>query len=147
MTQNDVMNELDVIIDEAKTAVLATADASGTPRMRWMTPTLLKDRNNVIYAITSGEFDKAGHIEENGTVEWMFQTPQLDRVVNIRGRVNILENPSLRSEILEAIGARLGAFWRLKSDESNFLILETVIESARYFKPMQGVKAEVDFGS
>jgi len=147
MTQNDVMNELDVIIDEAKTAVLATADASGSPRMRWMTPTLLKDRKYAIYAITSKAFDKTGQIEENSSVEWMFQTPQLDRVVNITGRVNLMDNPSLRSEVLEAIGARLGAFWKLKSDESSLLVLETLIESARYFNPMQGVRVDIDFSS
>jgi pyridoxamine 5'-phosphate oxidase len=147
MTQNDVMNELDVIIDEAKTAVLASADSEGSPHMRWMTPTLLKDRKYAIYAITSKGFDKAGQLEDNPSVEWMFQTPQLDRVVNVRGKVNLMENPSLRSEVLEAIGARLGAFWKLKSDESSLLVLETVIESARFFKPMQGVRVDVSFSS
>ena len=147
MTQKDIMNELDVIIDEAKTAVLATADSSGNPHMRWMTPTLLKDRKYTIYAITSKEFDKAGQLEENSTVEWMFQTPQLDRVVNVRGQINLMDNPSLRSEVLEAIGAKLTAFWKLKSDESNLLVLETVIDNARYFKPMQGVHIDIDFSS
>lgn len=145
MTQKDVMNELDIILAEAKTGVLATSDESGSPHMRWMTPTLLKDRQNTLYAITAESFDKAKHLSNNTAVEWMFQTAQLDRVLNLRGTINVLDNPSLRSEVLEAIGAKLTAFWKLKADETNLLVLETVIEEASFFKPMQGVQVRVDF--
>ena len=37
-------------------------------------------------------------------VEWMFQTPTLDEIVSVRGAINVVENPSLRAEVLEVLG-------------------------------------------
>ncbi len=41
MTKNEIMTEFDIILEEAKTAVLATTDSDGLPHMRWMTPCVL----------------------------------------------------------------------------------------------------------
>ena len=146
MTQHEIMTELEMIIEDAKTAVLATVDKTGCPHMRWMTPTILKDRKNAIFAITSAVFDKTTQLKENCHGEWLFQTRILDTIISVRGKINLLDNSSIKNEVLEAIGPRLTTFWRLKADEeSSLIVIETVIEEAVFFKPMKGLKQKVKF--
>ena len=78
-------------------------------------------------------------------VEWMFQTPTLDEVISIRGLINVVENPSLRSEVLEVLGPRLQTFWKLAHDARDLVVLETVAEEATRYLPMQGRKDIVRF--
>jgi hypothetical protein len=80
-------------------------------------------------------------------VEWTFQTPALDEVITVRGRMNVVDNPSLRAEALEVIGPRLRVFWRLAPDERDLAVLETVIEQATRYLPMEGRKDVVRFGA
>lgn len=146
MTRHEIITGLEMIIEESKTAILTTVDTKGYPHARWMTPTILKDRPNTIFAITSAAFSKAVHLKENSHAEWMFQTKMLDTIISVQGLVNLLDMSSIKNEVLEAIGPRLTAFWKLKADdESNLLVIETVIEEAIYFKPMTGAKKEVSF--
>ncbi len=145
MTPKEMLTEIDMIIEESKTAVLATSDKSGNPRMRWMTPVLLKDREGAIYAVTSPKFEKARQLEENPKIEWMFQTKNLDRVITVRGEVSMIENSSLKSEVLEALGRRLTAFWKLNANERDLTVLETVCRGATLFLPMKGTKSTVQF--
>ncbi len=145
MTQNDIMAEVEIALEESKTAILATTDKESKPHMRWMTPTTLKDRNNTLYAITSSGFDKAKQIDKQREVEWMIQTQTLDTVITLRGTITLIDNPSLKSEVLESIGKKLTAFWKLNEKQDNLIVLETKISEAVFFKPMQGVKSKVRF--
>jgi pyridoxamine 5'-phosphate oxidase len=145
MTQQELLTELDLIIEDSKTAVLASVDKNGNPHMRWMTPTMLKDRGNTIFAVTSPKFEKTVQLTENPDVEWLFQTRNLEKVINIRGVVNIVDNSSIKSEVLEALGRRLTAFWKLNEVEQNLTVLETVIQDSVFFIPMKGVKYHVKF--
>jgi len=145
MTKTGLLAELDIILDEPKTAILATSDENGQPRMRWMTPTILKDRSEVLYAVTAQGFEKAKHLEKNPNVEWMVQPPSLETIITLRGKLNVVDNASLKSEVLEAIGKRLTAFWKLNENQANMVVLETVIEEAVLYKPMIGVKSRVKF--
>jgi pyridoxamine 5'-phosphate oxidase len=79
-------------------------------------------------------------------VQWIFQTRSLDKIINVEGKVNLLDNPSIRSEVLEVVGPRLVAFWKINVDERDLLVLETVIEKATYYLPMKGTKETVIFG-
>ena len=146
MTRHEIITELEVIIDEAKTALLTTVDRNGNPHTRWMTPTILKDRANAIFAITSANFEKIAHLKDNSNIEWTFQSKNLETIINIRGRMNVLDNSSIKNEVFEAIGPKLNAFWKLKADdESSLLVLETVIREAVFYKPMKAVKKQVAF--
>ena len=116
MTRHQIITELEMIIEEAKTAVLSTVDKDGCPHLRWMTPTILKDRPNAIFAITSTDFAKAAHLKQNSHGEWMFQTKILDTIVTVSGRINLLDNSSIKNEVLESIGPRLTAFWRVRNE-------------------------------
>lgn len=134
---------LDEIIEDAKTAVLATVDADGTPHMRWMTPTLLGDRPGAIYAVTSPDFTKIAHLTENPKVQWMFQTRLLNRIATATGPVNVIDNSAMKAEVIEGIGRRLNVFWRVNKDPSKLVVLETIIEAADYFEPMKGVHEQI----
>lgn len=137
---------LGIIIGEAKTAVLATADENGQPFMRWMTPTLLKDRPGAIYAVTSPEFRKSTQLAANPKAQWMFQTKLLDRIATVTGLVNIVDNSAMKAEVLEGIGRKLNVFWKINTDPSKLVVLETVVERAEYFEPMKGVHESISFG-
>lgn len=132
------------IVEDAKTAVLSTVDETGAPHMRWMTPTLLKDRPGAIYAVTSPEFRKVKHLAENPHAQWMFQSKLLDKVVTVSGRVNVIDNSAMKAEVLEGIGRRLTVFWRVNTDATQLVVLETVMEHGFYFEPMSGVREIIE---
>ena len=101
MNKSEILSTIDRLIGSARAAVLATADAESWPHVRWMTPTRLHGRPEAIYAVSSLHLAKAAHLQHNPCVEWMFQDPALREVVVVRGRVNIIDNPALKAEVLE----------------------------------------------
>jgi general stress protein 26 len=143
MTRQDIVNTLELILNEAHTAVLGTGDREGRPHLRWMTPALIRGRQRAIYAVTSPGFAKVNQLETRPEVEWLFQTPILDTIVTVRGKINIVDNPSILAEVLEALGPFMRSFWKLKGEERDLLVLETIIEEAVYYKPMKGLKEVV----
>ncbi len=146
MDTKDVMREIEKIVDTVKTAVLATTDEEGRSAMRWVTPVLLRGRTGAIYMVASPDSNKVRHVRKNADVQWMMQTKPLDTVINIYGKVNVLDNPSIRNEVLEVVGPRLHAFWKVTHDERDLLVLETIIQKAVYYITMKGIKEEVPFG-
>ena len=145
MDRKSFIGALESIIDEAKTAVFATVDADGHPHMRWMTPTILRDRPGAIYAVTSPDFRKIAHLDANATAQWMFQTKLLDKIATVNVLTNVIDNSAMKAEILEDIGRRLTVFWRINTDATKLVVLETVIQDAFYFEPMTTVREQVSF--
>jgi len=133
------------IIDDAKTAVLSTVDGDGHPHMRWMTPTLLRDRPGAIYAVTSPDFRKATHLRTNANAQWMFQTKMLDKVATVSGVVNVIDNSAMKAEVLEGIGRRLTVFWRVNTDATKLVVLETIMQHGFYFEPLKNVHEIISF--
>jgi general stress protein 26 len=145
MDNREVMSRVGAIIDAHGTGLLATVDEKGDPHVRWLTPAVLRDRPGALYAITAPKFAKVVQVRAHPRVEWMFQTPTLDEVITVRGPLNVVENPSLRAEVLEMLGPRLRTFWKLAHDARDLVVLETVIEEATRFLPMDGRKDTVRF--
>jgi len=145
VTQLEIMCKLEEILEEVKAGILVTIDANGRPHMRWMTPSCIKDRPNTIFTVTSPQFPKVEDLNIHPYGEWMIQTRSLNQIVNLRGKVNLLNQPSLKSELLENIGDRLTMFWKVNENKMDFLVLETVIEEGIYFEPMKGIKEKVFF--
>ena len=143
MTRHEIVEVLEMILNEAHTAVLATSDDEGRPRMRWMTPALIRGRTGAVFAVTSPGFTKVHDLLAHPEVEWLFQTPILDTIVTVRGKINVIDNPSLLAEVLEALGPFMRSFWKLKGEERDLVVLETIIEEATYYKPMKGLKQVV----
>lgn len=145
MTQQQFLEKLSAILDESRTAVLTTVDAEGRPHARWMTPGLLKGRAGALYCVTSKCSDKAADLEVNPAVEWLVQTPTLNDIAIVRGTANLIDNPALRTELLEVIGRRLTAFWKVNPEAMDLVVVETLIREGEYFRPMAGSVVRVRF--
>ncbi|HHU49713.1 MAG: pyridoxamine 5'-phosphate oxidase family protein [Caldicoprobacterales bacterium] len=145
MEQQKLISKLAEIIDDSNAGILCTSDKNGKTHVRWMTPILIRGRKGVIYSVTSQNSRKVDQILQNSDVTWMIQTSSLDQVITIHGKTNVLENPSIKSELLETVGNKLTMFWRINEDLNEFVVLETVIEKAAYFVPMKGVFNTVHF--
>jgi general stress protein 26 len=145
MNKRDVLREIEKIIEDVKTAVLSTVDEGGNPTMRWVTPVILRGRTGALYIVTSPGSNKVHHVRKNPNVQWMLQTRSLGTIINVFGKVNILDNPSIRNEVLEVVGPRLHAFWKITGDERDLLVLETVVRKVVYYISMKGVKEEFLF--
>ena len=64
MTKQEIINTVEMILNEAHTAVLATTDQQGKPHIRWMTPALLRGRTGAVYAVTSPRFGNVVQLED-----------------------------------------------------------------------------------
>lgn len=145
MKKHEIMGLIDTIIDENRTAVLATVDASDTPHLRWMTPGCIHERSGTVFMISAGNLSKIEQIQNNPNAEIMVQSRALDKIINIRGKINLLNNPSIRTETLECIGRHLHTFWNLNQPENELIVLELVIEQAVFYLPQKGSRITVDF--
>jgi general stress protein 26 len=145
MDKTSMMDKLAALIEDSRAGVLATVDSSGLPRMRWMTPAILKDRPNELFCVTCPGSSKTEELGHQPRVQWMIQNRAMTQVVTVCGTVNIVDDPAIKTEIMEAIGRRLDVFWRANCDRQEFVVLETVISEATYLKPMQGARETVMF--
>lgn len=145
MDRHGLMTKLAGILDQVSVGILATSEKKGFPAVRWMVPAVLKGRPNALFALTSSGLGK--HISENCSpdVTWMIQTVSLDKVISLHGKMNVIDNPSLKMEVLSVIGNKLHNFWKLDSDPEEFVILETVIEDGSYYVPLKGSTEKVKF--
>ncbi len=100
MKPNELMQKLEDIISEVKVGILATIDEDGQPRMRWMSPVILPDQANTIYTVTSPHFRKTLQIDKHPDAEWMVQTKDIREIINLRGKINIIDNPALKSRLM-----------------------------------------------
>ena len=145
MEKREILGNISRIIDEAKAAIFTTVDGEGAPQTRWMTPALLPGREGAVYAVAYRSSRKLRHVAANPRTQWTFSSPALDRILLVDGRANIVDNPSIRAEVLEAVGERLRAFWKMYDDERDLLVIETVVERAQYYLPMKAMKETVTF--
>jgi general stress protein 26 len=146
MEIREVMKRVEDILDRAKTAVLATVDEQERPRARWMSPVVLPDEPRSLYAVTSPAFAKTAEMRKTPRVDWLVQTPDLREIVCLRGCANLIDNPSIRSRVMEKAAKRLGTFWRVSGEQTEWLVVETVIDHAEIFHPMKPEKITVHFG-
>jgi general stress protein 26 len=145
MQKWQLLNKLQEILDDAGTGVLATSDSSGRTHMRWMTPVVSSHRAGAIFAFSVPGTPKIEQIEATGNAEWMIQRSDLTEIINLQGPTRVVDNPALKAELMDIVGNRLAAFWKANTGQDEFVLIETVIEQATYFKPMQGAKQTVEF--
>ncbi len=145
MNSHDIMIKIESLMDDARTAVLATADQQGRPFVRWMTPVILKGRPDTLFTFSRPDANKIKHIKSQAEVEWMFQDRGLNEIIHARGTVTLIDHPGLKSEILENVGSRLTAFWKIDLDNTDIIVLETTIKEAVYYQPMEASYEIVKF--
>lgn len=132
------------LIDNAGAAVFTTSDKSA-PFSRWMTPVLIDNYGPVIYACSVPAAKKIEHIKKCPRGEWMIQSRDLREIVNLAVDVRIIENPSLRAELMDILGPRLNMFFRANADSEDWVVLESRIISGEYFMPVKGYREKVEF--
>lgn len=137
MDSRELLDRLESILDEARTGVLVTVDAQSRPHARWMTPALLPGRPGCLYAVSVPGSDKLDHLAANPAVTWLIQTRALDQIVELSGTAHVVDNPSLRNDILETVGKRLFLFWKTHENARSFVVIETHLEEASWYLPMQ----------
>jgi general stress protein 26 len=143
MDLKEMFSKLDRLLGDSRTGILTTVDKRGYPRSRWMTPALVPGREGNIYGVTSPTFEKALEIIHHPEVSWLFQSKALDEILTASGKITLINNPALKSEVLEALGRNLAVFWRVNPNEKDLVVLETQVEEMTYFKPMKNVRFKV----
>lgn len=142
MESKAMLDVLERILEKTHVAVMSTVDSEGRPRSRWMTPAVVRGRRGFLYTVSAPHFDKIEQINKNSEVSWLLQTKALDEVLEVVGKAQVIDNPALKSEVLEAIGGHLTTFWRINPDETELIVVETVIEEMSYLEPMKGEKVD-----
>lgn len=147
MTQSEtsLLTQVDQLLADAGAAVLATLAPDGRPAMRWMAPATMKGRPGTLYAVTSVKSAKVQQIRANPQVQWMIQSKNLDRVITLKGKINIVESASLKMEVFEEMGPRLRMAWRTNLNPEEAVVLETILEEGIFFDPMKNTRETVAF--
>lgn len=136
MDGSEPRNALRSLIDTVKVGLLSTVGVDGHPRTRWMTAATLPGDREHVYCVSMASSRKVDELRLDEKVSWSFQTPGLDRIVSVEGRAAVLDNPELKAQTLEALGPNLQAFWRVNPDPRKLVVIETYIEKARLYSPM-----------
>ncbi|MEX2442076.1 MAG: pyridoxamine 5'-phosphate oxidase family protein [Alkalispirochaeta sp.] len=138
MELNALLDVMERVLDGSGAAVLTTVDSQGRPHSRWMVPAILRGQTGSLYAVTSPHFAKIEHIAAQPRVSWLLQSKSLDETVEVTGKAQVIDNPALKSDVLEALGSKLSAFWHVNPDETDLTVIETAIESITYLQTATG---------
>lgn len=142
MDLNTLLDVMERILDNSHAAILTTVDGEGRPHSRWMVPAVLRGRQGTLYAVTSPDFEKVKQINSHARVSWLVQSKALDEIVHVQGSAQVIDNPSLKSDVLEALGHNLTTFWTVNAGETELVVIETVIEAVQYIQPMKGERSQ-----
>lgn len=143
--EREITSRIEELVAQTKMGIFATVGVDKAPHIRWMTPALLKDRPGLIYTFAAAGSQKVRDLAVNGQVEWLFQDKTLRRVAAISGLARVIENPALRTEIMEALGRQLETFWKVNIKEMDIVIIETLMQSATWLEPGKGATQVVGF--
>jgi general stress protein 26 len=108
--------------------------------VRWVTPAQLNSHPRSLFFITAPHSAKVAQCSRNAAVQWLFQTPALDRIITITAQATVIDNPSLVSEVLEQVAPRLRTFWKINQDKHAMVVVESIIETATLMLPLTGEK-------
>jgi len=135
MKERMPLEALRSLVGDVHIGLLISQGSDSYPDSRWMTVTLLEREHSCLYSVSIAGTRKIKDIEANNRVAWSFQTPSLDRIVSVRGRACVLDNPRLKAEVLENLGSRLENFWQINPDPGKLVVIETYIEKATLYLP------------
>lgn len=143
MTIQEFLSKLTSILDETRVGLMGSVDEKESPHLTWMTPALLKGRPGVIFAVSSPYSYKVMNIKSRPQVEWVFQNRSMDYVLRVKGKANIIDNPALKTEVMETIGSGLNVFWKINNDDTDMVVIETIVEEAFILYPNKGISERV----
>ena len=135
MMEHNPLEVLHSLVGEVHVGLLISQGPESYPDSRWMTVTLLEREPHCLYAVSIEGTRKVKEIKTQDKVSWSFQSPSLDRIVNVQGRAAVLDNPRLKAEILENLGSHLENFWKIHPDPGKLVVIETYVEKATLYLP------------
>ena len=144
MKDQDPLRAFRALLDAVRVGILGTLSEDGYPHSRWMTAATLPRVHDCVYCVTTAGSPKVKELESCDRVQWSFQSPTLREIVYLRGRAAVVNNPGLKAEVLEALGPNLTNFWRVNPDPAKLVVIETVIEKARLFRPMERLNVQTE---
>ncbi len=144
MKDQDPLRAFRALLDSVRVGLLSTVSADGYPHSRWMTAATLPRVQNGLFCVSTAGSPKVSEIEACDKVQWTFQSLALDEIVCICGRAIVLSTPGLKAEVLEALGPNLTNFWRVNPDPAKLVVIETVIEKVRLFRPMERLNVQTE---
>jgi general stress protein 26 len=147
MTKNKVMEIIQDCIENSRAAVLCIRRSQRASGHAMGDAGCVRERFDAIYIVSESHFSKVKQLTENPAATMMFQTVSLDKVITVYGKVNIITAPSIIAETLECVGKHLHAFWNLKHGKRDLVVIEFLIEHARFYHPLNGSMEIVSFGS
>ena len=139
MDVQQFLQKLKQLIREESFGIISYMGSDDAPCARWMSPVFL-DGVDGLYAVTSRRFGKALAIEQKPSVHWMFQDKWLTEVLGIAGHAVLIDNPSLKAQVLEAIGPRLAVFWGQARNPDDLIVIETLLENGEYYGTLTQTK-------
>ncbi|TVR73015.1 MAG: pyridoxamine 5'-phosphate oxidase family protein [Spirochaetaceae bacterium] len=138
MESGKLMGALERVLDLSSSAVLSTIGADETPQSRWMVAGMLRGAPGYLYAVTAPLYNKVEEITRNPKVAWLIQSPGFEEVFRISGDAVVVDNPSLKSTVLEALGRDLSTFWSANTGNTELVVIETAITTIDYVKQSTG---------
>lgn len=104
MSREEIIAMARRVVSEGKPFVLATVDAEGCPRMRWMGGLLLEDPLT-IYMACGASSRKMDQIRGNPKGQLMFQTEGFREVVTLYGTCQIVDDAEVKQKMWQAMPA------------------------------------------
>lgn len=144
MKDQDPLRAFRALLDSVRVGVLCTLGEDGYPHCRWMTAATLPRVADCLFAVSTAGSPKVREIEACEKVQWTFQPASLDEIVSVRGRAIVLNAPGLKAEVLEALGPNLTNFWRVNPDPAKLVVIETLIERVRLFRPLERLNVQTE---
>jgi len=139
MKDHEPLKAFRSLLDSVRVGLLCTVGINGEPHTRWMTAATLPGEHRFMYCVTGSGSVKVADLENNDKVQWSFQSASLDEVVTLEGRALVLDNPELKAQVLEQLGSDLQAFWRVQPDPKRLVVIETEIDNAHLYRPMENI--------
>jgi general stress protein 26 len=141
MEAGKLLGALERVLDTSSSAVLSTVDIDGAPQSRWMVAGVLRGAPGYLYAVTAPRFSKVEQIKHNPRVHWLVQSPGFEDVLQVAGDAVIVDNPALKSSVLEALGQSLTTFWSINAGAGDLVVIETAITAIEYTRQSTGEHA------
>ena len=113
-----------------------------------MTPRRIKGRPRHLYTVSEAHASKVAEIQADPRVGWLIQPSSLREVVALDGRAEIIDDPTLLQEFLEAVGKDLFMVWHLHPAPTrpHFVVIETALERGSRLDARTGATQTVTFG-
>jgi len=145
MEHSQIIDKIEEIIEDVQTGIMTTIDHEEKNSSKWMVPVLLKYPTTAIYCFSHPHCEKQRHIAAQNKVEWMIRTEDRSQIVKIEGTAAVNDNPDIKAEMLERIGGDIATFFKDDTIVEEPVVIETTIETVKYYKPTDGIVETVIF--